>query len=74
MVAELANSLSINYSYFQRDADLHQTQMSFFVYQTIKALAWFFTVEYSPVAEKRLFPMFLPNLRFDGITVQMKFS
>lgn len=66
--------LSINYGYFQRYVYLHQTQMSFLVYEAIKALAWFFTVENNPIAEKWLFPMFLPSLRFDGITMQMKFS
>lgn len=71
---ELGSSLSINYGYFQYYVYLHQTQMSFFVYEAIKALAWFFTVENNPIAEKLLFPMFLPNLGFDGIIVQMKFS
>ena len=71
---ELASYLSINCGYFQRYVYLHQTQMSFLGYETIKALARFFTVENSPIAEKRLFPMFLPNLGFDGIIVQMKFS
>ena len=45
---ELASSLSINYRYFQRYVYLHQTQMSFLVYETIKALARFFTVENRP--------------------------